>query len=409
MDRRIIDLKTTTFSGRQLTRKQLQAVQETVDHLPNESRNELAKVICEHLHWKTKKGDYKVAACLGMLEKLARQGIITLPARREAMVRNNTQQKPVWTSESDPQPLIAVSLAALSPLRLERVTDTEGRQLWNAFVDRYHYLGYRKPFGEHIRYFVGDHFGRRLGCLMYETATLDLTCRDRWVGWTQRQKARTRQQLIQNSRFLIFPWVNVKNLASASLALSLRQVAADWEQFYQFRPVLCETFVEKERFAAPCYRAANWQLVGETRGQNKSVKSVYIWPFETACRAILRGEKAVKAPPKPKTAAQKGRRGANDRAFQKRQQALIAAATAVAAKEDQNWQQRRRVFRTLWIILFVIRLVAMPGRVSYKIALSAMWEHCRDYHIPLPQPIFNKISQKMTKFEDFRDRMEFLC
>ncbi|MCY4151733.1 MAG: hypothetical protein OXE94_05795 [Aestuariivita sp.] len=70
MDQRLIDLKTITFSGRQLTRKQLQDVQGTVAHLPNESRNELAKVIGEHLNWKTAKGDNKVAACLGMLATL---------------------------------------------------------------------------------------------------------------------------------------------------------------------------------------------------------------------------------------------------------------------------------------------------------------------------------------------------
>ena len=66
-----------------------------------------------------------------------------------------------------------------------------------------------------------------------------------------------RQQLLQNSRFLIFPWVLVKNWASAALALSLRQVADDWQERYQFRPVLCETFVDEERFAVTGYHVSN--------------------------------------------------------------------------------------------------------------------------------------------------------
>ena len=77
-----------------------------------------------------------------------------------------------------------------------------------------------------------------------------------------------RRQQLQNSRFLIFPWVLVKNWASAALVLSLRQVADDWQERYQFRPVLCETFVETARFAATGYRALNWPWIGEIRGQS---------------------------------------------------------------------------------------------------------------------------------------------
>ncbi len=269
--------------------------------------------------------------------------------------------------------MLVASVSDLKPLRLERVDDTDRRQLWTALVDRHHDLGYRQPFGEHLRYFITDRRGQRLGCLLDETATLDLTGRDRWIGWSRRQKARARPQLIQNSRFLIFPWVPVKKLASATLALSLRQVVDDWQERYHFRPVLCETFVDKARFAATGYRAANWQLIGETRRQNKSV---YIWPFTPDCRAIWRGETAAKAPPKPQTTAPQGRSGANDRGCQKCPPALIAAATAVAAKHDQVWQQRRRVFHTLLMRLFVIRLVAMPGRVSDQTALSARGRRC---------------------------------
>ena len=146
MDQRIVDLKSTTFSGRCLTRRQIADIQETVEFLPNDSRNELAKTICEHLNWTTAKGDYKVGACLGMLETLESHGILKLPPKREEKVRAmKDADRPVWTSASDPQPEIAVSLADLQPLTLEPVTDTEERQLWNAFVDRHHYLGYRTP------------------------------------------------------------------------------------------------------------------------------------------------------------------------------------------------------------------------------------------------------------------------
>ncbi len=66
MDPRIADLRSTAFSGRRLTRRQIAGVQETAGLFPNDSRNELAKTTCEHPGWTTAKGSYRVGACLGM-------------------------------------------------------------------------------------------------------------------------------------------------------------------------------------------------------------------------------------------------------------------------------------------------------------------------------------------------------
>ena len=60
--------------------------------MPNESRNELCKIICEHLDWVTAKGDYKVGACMGMLEHLEQHGILRLPEKRQNMVRAKCPQ-----------------------------------------------------------------------------------------------------------------------------------------------------------------------------------------------------------------------------------------------------------------------------------------------------------------------------
>ena len=70
MDQRIIDLASTAFSGRRVNRRQIADIQETVALFAHDSRNELAKTLCEHLGWKTAKGAYRVGACLGMLETL---------------------------------------------------------------------------------------------------------------------------------------------------------------------------------------------------------------------------------------------------------------------------------------------------------------------------------------------------
>ena len=382
MDPRIADRKPTTFSGRRLTWRQIAEVQKTVALFPHNSRNELAKTICEHLHWVTAKGDYWVGACMKFLEALERLGIVTLPPKRESKVRD-MRSGPEWSVASDRQPELCAELCDLRPLRLEPVTDTDGRQLWNAFVDRHHYLGYKRPFGAHIRYFIADREGRKLGCLLFEAATKTLPCRDRWIGWSERVRGRKRRRLVVNSRFLVFPWVRSKNLASSALALATRRLADDWRRLHGYRPVLCETFVDESRFRASCYRAANWARIGSTGG--KSAKGVYVLPLRGGAREILGGERDAEEPAKPPRRAERGRSATRDRRFFRRWETLVAAATAVAEREDARWQKRRRVFNSLLIMLFVRCLVVAPRGQGYRARLCELWEQCAAAGVELPQ------------------------
>ena len=130
---------------------------------------------------------------------------------------------------------------------------------------RYHYLGCKRPFGSHLRYFITDVTGRDLGCLMFEDSTKTLPCRDRWIGWTDYQRSRFRHLTVCNSRFLIFPWVRVKYLASMALGMAARQLGDDWLRIHGYRIILAETYVEEPRFKGTCYLAANWMRVGRTR------------------------------------------------------------------------------------------------------------------------------------------------
>ena len=114
------------------------------------------------------------------------------------------------------------------------------------------------------------------------------------VGLDQRTKRLN--EVVNNSRFLILPWVHVKNLASKVLALSVKKLPQDWQTIYSYKPVLLETFVEKERFLGTCYKAANWQQIGETQGRGKwdrnyeyvvPIKAIYIYPLNKNFREIL--------------------------------------------------------------------------------------------------------------------------
>jgi hypothetical protein len=113
--------------------------------------------------------------------------------------------------------------------------------------------------------------------------------RDAFIGWNPEKRQQHLHQLVNNSRFLILPWIKSKNLASRILSKAARLLPHDWKERYQYQPLLLETFVEKERFSGTCYRAANWQCVGDTTGRGKwdrlhqnykPVKSIWLYPLD---------------------------------------------------------------------------------------------------------------------------------
>jgi hypothetical protein len=109
--------------------------------------------------------------------------------------------------------------------------------------------------------------GRQLGCLMFSYAVKSLPARDEWIGWQEKSHKKHLDLVANNNRFLIFPWVKVKCLASKALSMASRQLADDWEACHGYRPVLLETFVDLTKFDATCYRAANWHYLSETKGR----------------------------------------------------------------------------------------------------------------------------------------------
>jgi hypothetical protein len=126
-----------------------------------------------------------------------------------------------------------------------------------------------------------------------------MAARDRWIGWTDEQRKASLQKIINNSRFLIFPWVEIKNLASSVLALAIKSVPDDWQRCYGYRPVLMETLVDQKRFKGTCYKAANWIHIGQTTGrgrmdrankqQGMAVKAIYAYPLTSQFRQKLAG------------------------------------------------------------------------------------------------------------------------
>jgi hypothetical protein len=282
------------FCGRTFAVKELKLMRQISSEFASLGVTEIARTICELLEWKRPGGGLKNHECRQLLEQLRDQGWLTLPELRKRGPRGPRRVR--LTEGSDPQPELGGTAGDYEPLRLRLVEPGADSAQWRQWIERYHYLGYRVPVGAQLRYLVRSarHGDQVLACLQWSSPAWKMAARDGWIGWSAEQRARNLPYLVNNSRFLILPWVQVKGLASKILAHSARQLSEDWEQRYGYRPLLLETLVDSQRFAGTCYRAANWIRLGETRGRGRmdrwherhdSPKLIYVYPL---CRQVQR-------------------------------------------------------------------------------------------------------------------------
>ena len=280
------------YSGRVFGPPEIDRVREIIRAHPGASRQQLSYRVCELFDWRKPDGSLKDMSCRVALLRMHREGLIELPAPRHKV--NPCRSFSRRTAQAEPEPLLAGAVNELAGLRLALV-ERAGSALWNEYIDRYHYLGYKPLPGAQLRYF--GYAGERLvGLLGFGAAAWKSGPRDEWIGWSRGQRHRNLGGVVNNARFLIPPWVRVASLASKLLAMTARVLPAHWEGRYGYRPVLLETFVETARFAGTCYRAANWTCVGQTQGRGKlgdhrlgqvPVKTVWVYPLTKAFRAVL--------------------------------------------------------------------------------------------------------------------------
>jgi len=123
-----------------------------------------------------------------------------------------------------------------------------------------------------------------------------IKCRDDYIGWTKEQREAHIHLTAYNTRFLLLPWVSINCLASQLLSRTVKIVSKDWERYFNHPLYYLETFVDTERFAGTCYKAANWRYLGTTTGRgkndqsgkvNRSIKAVLGYPLSRNFREVL--------------------------------------------------------------------------------------------------------------------------
>lgn len=266
--------------GRDFSMEELQVILQTVYDFFEEGRTRISKEVCKRIDWRQPNGWLKDRACRDVLRRLDKLGHIQLPASKSS---SNSKQyskwKPTKYPEVDPKPEIT---EVKGELELEMVKGTTKEEKWNELVDRYHYLGYKVSVGKTLKFLV-KHDDDVLGAVSLAESAWAVKSRDlilEQMGWE-------RWEVANNARFLLLPHVNVKNLASRTLSILVRNGVEEWDSYYNIRLKCIETYVDKSLFSGTSYKAANWIKVGTTKGYRKSGKKhvnsqskkhVYLYP-----------------------------------------------------------------------------------------------------------------------------------
>jgi hypothetical protein len=286
------------YRGRSVTEADIVFIRHLIAAHPGASRRALSKKLCEAWQWRQPNGTFCDMVCRGLMLKLHRSGHIELPpvcwVNPNPLARRAAERQRPLAALVDTTALCA-PLAEIRPLQFHQVRHTWEEPLFNSLLERYHYLGYTQPVGEHLKYLVYA-LGRPIACLAWSSAARHLAPRDRFIGWSAAARRQNIGLIAYNTRFLILPFIKVPHLASHILSSMARVLARAWERIYGHPIYLLETFIDPERFGGTSYRAANWISLGLTTGRgkddqthhpNRPIKEVLGYPLVKHFRQLL--------------------------------------------------------------------------------------------------------------------------
>jgi len=277
-----------TIRGRIIDTEGIEFIKRIIDQGWEQGRTWISRELCRVWNWRQPNGLLKDQVCRILLNELVKRDLVVLPpGKRGARNGRRRYYVPPDTPPDYPQEPLSGLLNDFPSVRLKMVRRQPEEELWNHLVHQYHYQGYRIIVGSHLKYmaFIDE---TPVACLAWGSSVFRIQARDLSLGWTPEARSRGIRYIANNTRFLILPWVKIKNLASYLLAQSARVVSRDWLDFYGQPLYLLETFVESKRFRGTCYRAANWSCVGSTKGHAKrdgqfyyhgNRKDVYLYPL----------------------------------------------------------------------------------------------------------------------------------
>jgi hypothetical protein len=281
-----------TFRGKTFNPDELEIIQNCITKFYNQGRTKISESICEELNWRQKNGWLKDRACRDVLLRLEQRGLVALPpskSPRKAAVKKT--EKIDYLGKYD----LSTPVTQF-PMKVELVFSKGNRseKEWNQLVDKFHYLGHNIVVGKCIKYLIKAD-DRIVGAIAFSSPSWKLAPRDKIIAeYCGGQEIEN--FVVNNSRFLILPYVEVKNLASHVLSLASKQVVIDWSWYYSSKPHMIETFIEPSKFHGTCYKAANWINIGSTKGyakrggshqKSQEPKHIYLYALNKKAQKFL--------------------------------------------------------------------------------------------------------------------------
>jgi hypothetical protein len=264
----------------------IEQIQRLLDNNDSLNRTQLADKICEEFGFLDPRGRKQRSGCLKAIRELEKHGWLALPPCSGG---SGGKKKPRRLSEPVAEAQGVPDKAdKISKLRLVVVESEEQMRIWNELMIRDHPRGAGPLVGRQLRYLVESEYGW-LGGLSFSSAALYLEDRDRWIGWDEQKRRSNLHHVVNLSRFLIRGGITCKNLASRLLGMAMREFPREFENRYGYRPLVVESFVDRRHFTGTCYRAANWQKIGSTKGRGRqdryrrkaeAIKDIYVYPLE---------------------------------------------------------------------------------------------------------------------------------
>jgi len=191
------------YRKRIITVDDLSHIRSVISEHGREGRCAVSRRLCQAWDWRQANGQLKDVVCRGLLLRLERDQLLTLPPRLK--VNNNSlRRKRIPAAIEVGKKPITIPVRGLTPIELRQVRRSPEEKLYNSLIQQYHYLGYSLPVGEHLKYlaYSGDQL---LACMAFSSAPYAIDCRDTYLGWSAEAQERNRHLLAYNTRFLNNP------------------------------------------------------------------------------------------------------------------------------------------------------------------------------------------------------------
>ena len=305
------------YIGHIFSAKKIQKIREEILNNHKYCTN-IAHKICSIFDIRQSNGKYKVSQMSAILKRMDMDNIISLPSFKKKEHNSPNQSLVKKKVYKKPPRQIILKQSDIEQLQIIPALSKKDLTLWKDLIEQHHYINTTRLFGAQMRYLVYGGTGlseptdiykigserltekylkkqyadmtrgqNLLAALGFAAGSWRLSSRDKFIGWSDEQRTANLKFVVNNSRFLILPWIKSPNLASRILGRISRQIKFDWEARYNYRPVLLETFVQQDRFKGTCYRAANWIHIGASEGyslHNKYkkravTKDIFIYPL----------------------------------------------------------------------------------------------------------------------------------